>query len=321
MFRDKLLNIFFPDLQSDISRVNAQKQRFVHYTTASAAMNILTKKEIWLRQTSLMNDTSEIKHGASCLSYAFHSTETNLISTLESFHKGIADEIAKNFDEIFLKIIDDLYILSISEHRDFEDGFGRLSMWRAYGANAGVAIVLKNEIFSENDDGDDENEVESPEVVLPVNYYDSNGFVLSLKRICENLNKEKEFVARIERDHFKELFTLMFKWLVLSSKHPGFAEEKEWRMIYSPIEGPSPSIEKELVNFNGIPQEVCKFSLDKIPKAKGGYFAIDEVIDRIVIGPTSFGYPMQKSFVSLLENLGVANPSSKVFLSNIPLRT
>ena len=41
----------------------------------------------------------------------------------------------------------DTYLTSISEHRNKEDTFGRLSMWRAYGETTGVALVMNNSPF------------------------------------------------------------------------------------------------------------------------------------------------------------------------------
>lgn len=40
--------------------------RLAHYTTESTLMQIIRNKEIWLRNTSRMNDSMEIKYGANC---------------------------------------------------------------------------------------------------------------------------------------------------------------------------------------------------------------------------------------------------------------
>ncbi len=37
--------------------------RFVHYTSAEAALSIIRSKRIWMRNTTCMSDYREVKHG------------------------------------------------------------------------------------------------------------------------------------------------------------------------------------------------------------------------------------------------------------------
>lgn len=43
-------------------------RRFVHYTSANGAASIIREQEVWLRNSSVMNDYSEVAHGEHCLS-------------------------------------------------------------------------------------------------------------------------------------------------------------------------------------------------------------------------------------------------------------
>jgi hypothetical protein len=38
-------------------------QKFVHYTSAEAALNIIKSKRIWMRNTTCMSDYREVQHG------------------------------------------------------------------------------------------------------------------------------------------------------------------------------------------------------------------------------------------------------------------
>ena len=75
--------------------------RFVHYTSAEAAMQIIKSKRIWLRNTTCMSDYSEVMHGYDIL-WKFFSNENNkgeFIKALEGVASGVAEEAIKLFDQ------------------------------------------------------------------------------------------------------------------------------------------------------------------------------------------------------------------------------
>lgn len=45
--------------------------RFVHYTTAEAALNIIRSKRVWMRNTTCMADYREVQHGYEMLQRFF----------------------------------------------------------------------------------------------------------------------------------------------------------------------------------------------------------------------------------------------------------
>jgi hypothetical protein len=59
----RLWQIFFPHMVEQRLRAKNAGRRFVHYTNANAAMDILRSKTIWLRNSSCMNDVSEVRYG------------------------------------------------------------------------------------------------------------------------------------------------------------------------------------------------------------------------------------------------------------------
>ena len=52
-----------------MAKAKADGRRFVHYTSAPAAISIIEKQEIWLRNSAAMNDYSEVQHGHVCIEY------------------------------------------------------------------------------------------------------------------------------------------------------------------------------------------------------------------------------------------------------------
>ena len=47
----------------------------------------------------------------------------------------------------------------------------------------------------------------------------------------------------------------------------------------------------------------------------------NELVNRVIIGPSRFPYVLADAFVALLEAAGVTDAGDKVFVSDIPLRT
>jgi hypothetical protein len=106
----------------------------------------------------------------------------------------------------------------------------------------------------------------------------------------------------------------------LSTKHPGFHEEREWRVIYSPSFQKSDRLSTEIVSINGTPQSICKIPLRDVREE--GLFGLElpELIDRVIIGPTKFPVGIYDALVTVLTDAGIKNAASKVIVSDIPLR-
>jgi hypothetical protein len=120
--------------------------RFVHYTSAEAALRIIGTKQIWMRNATCMTDYSEVVHGFGMVDQFFSdsSDRSMFVSELETCCPGAADTALGIFYAWWHDIRSQTYIASISEHDEREDTHGRLSMWRAFGGGGGrVAIVLK----------------------------------------------------------------------------------------------------------------------------------------------------------------------------------
>jgi hypothetical protein len=111
----------------------------------------------------------------------------------------------------------------------------------------------------------------------------------------------------------------MLRFLALSTKHPGFAEEREWRILYAPRLEESPYITREIIALNGIPQPIYKLPLENIEKV-GLRAAIPDLLDRIIIGPTEWPVALGTAFEELLKDAGVVDAEHKISLSQIPLR-
>ena len=223
------LNLFLPRYLERCENIQSRNGRFVYYTSAETAMQIILKGEVWLRNARSMNDFSEVEHGFDCLRDAFSDSEEgkNLQHYLESRFPGLVKKWANHIDGWLPTLRNQTYMICVSEHDDSEDKHGRLSMWRAYGNKHSVALVLNNGPFLNDTDA-------FRAYSFPVEYkgsgYVKEQFALLEERLRANESQTKDLG---EDDMLGWLFYLS-RVLILCVKHPGFKEEREWRVIYSP---------------------------------------------------------------------------------------
>ncbi|WP_206934587.1 hypothetical protein, partial [Roseococcus thiosulfatophilus] len=57
-----MADILFPEGKRRENRAKRSRIQFIHYTSAATGIKILQNREIWTRNTSLMNDITEIEH-------------------------------------------------------------------------------------------------------------------------------------------------------------------------------------------------------------------------------------------------------------------
>ena len=184
-------------------------------------------------------------------------------------------------------------------------------MWRAYGD---TALVINSTPMMESTDL---LAVHS----TPVSYLSEKELINHVSGITYSITKERSFLQKIKQEEIIEYIYNMLFLFAIASKHPGFEEEKELRLFYSPNIRKSPIMTEEIVVLDGIPQKIFKLQLKHDPNNGLHGADIPSLLDRIIIGPTEFPYVTYNAFVSELERLGVANAASKVIVSDIPLRS
>src|SRR5262245_18580599 len=106
-----------------------------------------------MRNTTTMNDYMEVEHGFECLNAAYKAVLGNSFNAaLDGCFPSLAEDVTNSFNAWLPGICSDTYVTCVSEHSPVEDQHGRLSMWRAYGGQAGVALVFNGAVmFSDSD--------------------------------------------------------------------------------------------------------------------------------------------------------------------------
>lgn len=273
-----------------------------------------------MRLPSCMNDYKEIQHGRDMLFLTYGSNGVKGCDAAESFKAKLNEffpnitlDIEALFNHWHHELINNTYLLCVSEHYARENENGRLSMWRAYGGNNSVALVMNGEVFFNESDA-------LKAYTLPVEYMDKDEFEERFSNLVQRLNQEEELIKAQSRESIVSWVFQVFRWLVLSTKHPGFSEEKEWRVVYSPGMQKSEYVLEEIESIAGVPQPVCKIKLKDIPNENLTGIEIPALLNRIIIGPVQFSYAMWCAFVTVLDTFNIAEPWTKVTSTQIPLR-
>ncbi len=314
MTQEEILQLFVPHLLEKRVALTSGK-RLVHYTSAESAYKIIAGRQIWLRNAQMMNDYSEIRYGLDCIIQAWASPAgRDLQALLNRLKEGLSDELADLFDGHTDGLKIGTFIVSLSEHEDGEDQFGRLSMWRAYGGQTGVAIVLNNAAFAGNTD-------EMRVFSNPVFYLDIPTFVQWFEGWARPIIAAEKKLHEIGPDQVRNLLFMIFRSFALCTKHPAFSEEKEWRVFYSPVhEGNSEWIETAVEIVNGVPQHLMKLHLKDNPERGITGVAPASLLNRVIIGPCEYPIQVRAAIAAAMTEVGIENPLEMMWMSLIPYR-
>jgi Protein of unknown function (DUF2971) len=311
---DRIKRIFFPYMDLKTREFMAAGGRFVYYTTADTAMSILRNRQFWMRSTTTMNDYMEVEHGFECLNAAYKAEPGNIFNrSLDACFPGLSEDLKNYFNAWLPGIRQDTYITCVSEHSAEEDQNGRLSMWRAYGGQAGVALILNGAVMFSKSDA-------LGAYSSPVAYLNPDTFAAEFAEIAKNIECEASYIRSLDREAVKHIVFNIFRFAVLCTKHPGFHEEREWRVVASPAMHPSMLLVSTVEVVRGTPQTVLKIDLQNHPDQGLIGLSLPELLNRIIIGPCEFPQAILKAFRQLLVEAGVPEPDSKIVVSDIPLR-
>ena len=306
----ELQKLFMPYAADKAAALKVSGGRLAYYTSAETASRILSNKEIWMRNTQTMNDYQEIHHGAECLSAAIKSAVgKELLSALDKAFEGLGSKAYADLGSYYGFISSDTFITCVSEHLAGEDEHGRLSMWRAYGSASGIALVVNADFLTE--------EADIGVYSSPVLYEEAAGFQRQFERVASGILDRLDYVQSCQPEDVHRHFFNSLRFAVLCTKHPGFSEEREWRLICCPSVNPSGVVREEIEHVRGIPQRVLKIPLDVHEEIDLG---IQRLLNRVIIGPCEFPHVVSDAILRHLQNAHVDYPPRLVFQSGIPIR-
>lgn len=288
--------------------------RFAHYTTAEAATRMIADRQVWMRRANAMNDFSELEHGVARLEAARSGRAwTAFCAALDSTHPGAAEAVTAALPAMVQDARCETYLTALCRHPVQENDLGRLSMWRAYGGDTGVCLVLNPGVLLR------------PSQALkvfnhPVEYHADGEFQQMLLTLAGSLLSELALLRRMHVEEVVEFTLLTLLNAVLCTKHPGFAEEREWRLIHSPLVEASERVPCEVRSVRGAPQRVHLLPLRDIPAE--GLYGLEPatLVERIIVGPSANPEPVREAMVHTLRAAGATDAERRVVVSAIPLR-
>ncbi|MBY5760939.1 DUF2971 domain-containing protein [Rhizobium leguminosarum] len=298
-----IYKIFHPHVVEKAAKVD----RFAYYTRAETALSVIQNQTLWMRKTKCMNDFRELVFGRECLTDQLAFKRDYFREVIDSFYGGLADELLATFEDDATSMADQTYITCVSEHDATEDAYGRLSMWRAYGGTTGVAIVFKREAA----------ELPGlPYYASPVLYTTSEDFGVEFDKVLSGIASSRNVLRNLPRELFRSEMLFALQSALVSIKHRGFVEEREWRIVYYP-NIPSPyELKPQVRVINGVPQIIREIQLKRGMSPLG----LTDLIDRVIVGPTQFPDVIAEALTTALSLAGVKSAEDIVHISDIPLR-
>lgn len=302
-------------IQIDKETQSGSSMLLGHYTSLESAHSILCSKTIWLSNPLFMNDIQELRLGINM------STEYILSNIFECFDTSTARIVercyVKNLQSFQDEQMIDIYVLCFCEHNQ-DDYDGVLSMWRGYGGyGGGVALVINTSFVRDGAD--------LPIYIQKVQYISNEERQCHLKHIIDNWCQHVKQLLVPEDMLYIPVFYLFYIVLLnaLTSKHYGFKEEREWRLLYIKAYDESALLTKYLsyhVDKHGI-QPKLKLPIGPLPDDDISQWSIPTIVDRIIIGPSISSPLAQETTKRLLQPIYGEALNDKVYASGIPFRS
>ena len=267
-----------------------------HYTSIGTLERIAQTGEIWFSNPLYMNDVDELRYG---MNLGIHAVRSH-VGLREACPPAHYNALLDAFDDLYTAFDGesafDVYVFSCAEHDEDIGDDGLLSMWRGYGGDGnGVAIVFDMAPLLA---------ARPPLLVRKVQYlsYESSEawmdgklqqFALALQRVGGTVAQMKAAA---------ELLFERIKLFALFTKHRGFHEEREWRIVYLRENDREGTFTQQLhyaIGARGIEPRL-RFSTDVLGD-RGMTPRLEQMVQRIILGPVLATPLALRSVVRMLE--------------------
>jgi hypothetical protein len=310
---DNLDRVLWSDMQRDPPR--SALPLLAHYTSISTLERIAQTGEIWFSNPLYMNDVDELRYG---MNLGLHAVRT---------HGGLREACAPAHYNALLDAFDDLYttfdsdsafdvyVFSCSEHDDEIGDDGLLSMWRGYGGDGnGVAIVF------------DMGPLLAASLPLLVRQVQYLSYEASEAWMEEKLQQFADTLRRAGCgvEDMKPAAAALFeriKVFALFTKHRGFHEEREWRIVYLRENDREGLFQQQLhyaIGPRGIEPRL-RFTTEALGRGDEGP-RLERMVRRIILGPV-LATPLALRSVARMLELFQPSWAESVSRSSTPYRS
>jgi hypothetical protein len=302
-------------------------KQLYHYTDAPGLLGILESKSIWATDAHCLNDAQELRYGTErAIDYArslVKSTDPPVVR--EYLERSIRTwshrwSLRKASGAWSGRPMGSMYLASFCEDGDL------LSQWRGYAGVAGYSIGLGTEwwdltampqplhipalrlrrvLYNE----DDQNKAFGPLI---------HAACASLEEAAEHFGDATVLSAYEPR--LQEYVGWALYGMAPCFKHPGFAEEREWRMVY--VEGADDGSHGGLnlpLRFRQAAIGIVPYVVIPLTVSDGLYRGRLPITD-IYHGPSDHADVAEAVLTRLLEEHGYTGPHTSVKAARAPLR-
>jgi hypothetical protein len=191
-------------------------KKLYHYTDTNGFFGILKTKKVWATDYKFLNDPSEHFYGRSIVKKVLEELiEENSDIPVKSIYEmrfGSSPIKYETFSRGY-------YICSLTEEKD------SLEQWRAYGNN-GKGFAIEFDIDSKYIGGEIDFLGEIPHKLLKVIYNAEEQNRITRATILSCIQSKEMNLLDID---------FLINYLCIKFKDPCYANEKEWRIVYSPL--------------------------------------------------------------------------------------
>jgi hypothetical protein len=313
MSQQTLESVLWSDLQPQPAP--GRLPLLAHYTSIKTLEKIAQTGEIWFSNPLYMNDVDELRYGMNLGLHAVRS-HTGLREACPPAHYNA---LLDAFDQLYSTFDNDsafdVYVFSCSEHDDRIGDDGLLSMWRGYGGDGnGVAIVFDMAQLLA---------ARTPLLIRQVQYLsyeESEAWMdAKLQRFAQALQQAGGPVEQM-----KQAAAALFeriKVFALFTKHRGFHEEREWRVVYLREQDREGELTQQLhytIDTRGIEPKL-RFTTDALGGPQAGP-TLREMVQRIILGPV-LATPLALRSVERMLEIYQPAWSKRVTRSSTPYRS
>lgn len=269
-----------------------------HYTSISTLERVARNDELWLSNPLYMNDVDELRFGMNLGLQAVRAHPALRSALPPEVYNALLDAYDKLFATFDNDSAFDVYVFSCSEHTEEVGDDGLLSMWRGYGGNGnGVAMVFDWSLLPLAAD--------SPLILRQVHYrsHDESQVWMDAKlerfaRLLNHLRVPPEAAPAAAAALFERI-----KLFALFTKHRGFHEEREWRLVYL-RERDHHERMTHLLHYAIGPRGIepkLRFTPAALGTLQLGAPPLQQLIRRIILGPMSAAPLVMRSVMRMLE--------------------
>ncbi len=208
------------------------------------------------------------------------------------------------------------YVLCLSEHAP-GDTDGVLSMWRSYASQGhGLAIVFNTRSVPDPP--------QAPLRIAKVIYGSTQQRLKILQDGLVEWVKVTKFLNLPDNQLYLASYGAFFfiKNFALMTKHIGFGEEEEWRIIYLPELDPDGHLASQFgyhISPRGAEPNL-KFKIAPVLGGSPGSLSLASLVEFILLGPSISSPIAQAAFRRVLKDTCLKDFEDRVFASTIPLR-